>query len=422
MKMSRWIKIAGWTALTVVLVVGAVILVERAEPNVNSYQLRRFAKKLHIKLPPPDPLSDAEKTAANAEAAAWKVKFLAEFPALQATPHPVPPEENGFLMLYELGNLSISAEFEEILRNPGTCDPEAAQRCLAEHAGIVAQAEKIGSLRTRSSIGMPDGYKGFFPARPAKQCCDILLLKASLAAKAGNEEEALRCVNAVGNLAEHLHAVESPTLLTETVAILMDRGRQSLTLKTLLPPLGKSVDLNRWQAELGRLALTPADFAKVLRGEWDASADFMMFPLLVLGNKQGEFPDGEAIARSHSSWCHDAVTTLATVDLAGMKGALVPLSGSGLSEEGRNILSMLTGVNYWIDGYIRAAVVTAQHRAAIELLILEKSGAELSETDAKRVFLDPLTGDPFDFDPIKRELSVRPLSGRDNVDPLTLPW
>ena len=423
MKTTPLIKIAGWTALTVFLVAGAATFFEGTQPSVFVYQLRRLAKKVHITLPPPAPLTEAERAAARAEAAAWKVKFLAEFPALQATPHPVPPEENGFLMLYELGNLSISEEFQETLRNPGTCDPEAAQRGLAEHAGIVEQAEKIGSLRTRSTIGIPDGYKGFISARPAKQSGDILLLKASLAAKAGDEEESLRCVNAVGNLAEHFHDLETPTYLTETVAILMDLARQKLTFETLLPELGKSADLAKWQTELGRLDYSPTGFSKIHRGEWDVAADFLVFPLLVQGNKQGELPDGEAIARIHSSWCNATVTSLLTVDLANLKATLVHPVTSGLSEEGLEILSVMSaGMDAWVGGYVRAAVVTAQGRASMELLILEKVEGELSEADAKRVSHDPLTGDPFDFDPIKRELSVSPLSGRDNVDPLKLPW
>ncbi|MDD2766112.1 MAG: hypothetical protein PHE83_19285 [Opitutaceae bacterium] len=152
---------------------------------------------------------------------ALKDKLTAEFPALKATARPVPDDENGFLLLYKLSggglalcDLPLSTEFKQILRYNTPWNPEIARRCLAEHAKLVSRIEHIAALNTRSSaIKMPPDYVGFINTRSGKTCFDILMVKARLAAEAGDENETLRLIGAAGNLSSHYRDVETPSLL-----------------------------------------------------------------------------------------------------------------------------------------------------------------------------------------------------------------
>lgn len=426
MKSRWWIRIVALTVLTLAFawIVGHFIDNE-ASKNRGNYTLRRIAKKLHIPLQPVS-LSASERAEANATAASWKSKVLIEFPALNISEHPVPDQENGFRLLYELGNgaLPVSEEFSQILSKVSECDQEVAKRCLAEHAEVVAKVEHIGNLQMRSSTGMPNDYIGFISARAGKQCAEIALLKARMAALAGDEEEALRWFSAAGNLADHYQKVEAPSLLSATVCTLIDLLGQNVAFKSLLPALGKSADLDRWKALLWRRDYSTTELAHLLRGEWQIGADFMAFPLLAQSEKQGEIPDAEAVMRLYSSWTNDVITKLPSLGLADVDTVLRPLIGtSKLSEEGRGILDVLSiGLAGWESGYARAAVVLAQGQAAMDLLLLEKSGTKIGAEDAGRITRDPVSGQPFVFDPAKRELS-RELGDDDHkIEPLALPW
>ena len=122
--------------------------------------------------------------------------------------------------LREKMSLLENLKFKDILNTDAVWDPEIVKLCLAEHADLVGRIEYIASLTTRSSANMPADYQGFVGAYPGKTGCDILLLKARLAADAGDETESLRLVAAAANMSSHYHDVECPALYNETVAVL----------------------------------------------------------------------------------------------------------------------------------------------------------------------------------------------------------
>lgn len=418
-------KVTGVTIASVVL--GMLIFTIMGTPDSGGnwiYRSRWLARKLHVKLPPPPALTMAERAAAEGEAAAWKTKLQTEFPVLYVAPRSVMPEENGYLLLWELrGKTEVSEEFGNALRDPAACDPETGRRLLEEYSELVEQAERIGSLRTRSSSGMPKGYQGLMSATDAKRCGEILLFKACLAAKRGDEGEALRCVSACGNLADHLHDLEAPTLLAETVAILTDASKRNIVLADILPTVGKSADLARWKTELARKEYSTHEYARLLRGEWEISADFMMFPLIAISKHQNLMPDAEAVARFHSSWVSDMVTKLPSLGLADLdRGLALPMI-SGFSGEGGEVLSAVhEGLRSWSNGYRAQAVKNAQALVVMDLLIMEKSGTTLTDTSTLGASRNPLTGDPFVFDPAKRTISEGKTLGETAGDPLALPW
>ena len=358
---------------------------------------------------------------------ALKDKLAAEFPALHVTSRPVPDDANGFLLLHQLSGSSgfpLSEEFKQILSRDAAWDPEAATRCLTESADLVSRIERIASLTTRSSSNMPADYRGFIKARTGKTCCDILLLKARLAAQAGDDPEARRLVAAAGNVGFHYHEVECPSLLSETVAILIDLEVGRVVFKTLLPALGRHADLGRWQATLGKRSYSTADLAQVMRGEWNVSAEHLSLPLMLAEESDHRLPDAEAVARVGASWFNRCVTRLPAGSLADVDRAFQPAADvSHLSKEGREwAYDYSAGSLSWAKGYVRAAAVHAQYLAALELLILERAGATLAATAAARITRDPLSGAAFEFDAAKRVLAAPSATAKLEIEPLALPW
>src|ERR1035437_4587750 len=101
-------------------------------------------------------------------------QLVTEFPALRITEHPVRDDQNGFLLFFKPpwalsgDELPLTKEFEHFLLQQDDkipWSPEIAKRCLAENAHVVAQIERIASLKTRWSANMPAGYNGFVGAR-----------------------------------------------------------------------------------------------------------------------------------------------------------------------------------------------------------------------------------------------------------------
>ncbi|HEX7262042.1 MAG TPA: hypothetical protein VF258_09520, partial [Luteolibacter sp.] len=322
-------------------------------------------------------------------------------------------------------HMPISKELEQILDEQTPWNPETAKRRLAEHAELVAKIEHIATLSTRSSSNIPSDHRGFTQVRAGINGCRILLLKARLAAEAGDEAETLRLVSAAANLGSHYHDIESPSLHDETVAIPVDLNIHRATFTTLLPALGKSADLVRWKSVLGRKVYSSGEFAKVLRGEWHIGADFMVFPMLGVMKQSGGLPDAEATAHSYSFRFNQSIADIPSRSLADLMNYDFQAAGgvSHLSEEGRSIMDLnSTGYNAWPQCYANQATIQQQYQAALDLLILEKSGATLTPADASRIAHDPVSGSPFVFDAASRQISTPTGTVTSTPDPLTLPW
>lgn len=372
--------------------------------------------------------SPAARKALREGCAAMKAKMLLEHPGLQMEARPVPTEENGFRALHKLAAYpkGMGPDFESlrVLLDDSSLawDPERAKAALAANADWVELAEKIAAMTSRSSTDMPSDYNGFFSARAAKNLGDTLMLKARLAAGAGDAGEALRLTNATRNLASHLHEVEQPTLLGETVRILVDLGVVAKAFDQLFPKLGPEADLNAWKSALAFTNYNPADFAHVMRGEWHVTAEYYLYPA-ILRQKPS---DGEALARVHAVNFEQFVG-----DLQGMSWPQFASQGcgnltvdvSGLSAKSREIIGTFqVGSSAWNKGYLRAVSVGAIHEAAIDLLILEQSGETLSEGSVVKLKPDPVSEKGYRFDPASRTLFPPAEIGGDNVSPVKLPW
>lgn len=395
--------------------------------NSTFLELLRYKEEPRFNDPTPEQIAETRQATQDLMA-----KMTGEFPALRITERPVPDAQNAFLLLYQLSGsstapgLPLSQEFRQLLSDEIPWDAGIAARCLDEHADLVSRIEHIASLTTRSSANMPDDFDGFVPARVAKSCAEILLIKARLAAEAKDEQATLRFVTATGNLASHYRGIETRTLLGETIAVLIDLSVRKITFQHLLPALGRDADLVQWKTALSSRGYTPADFADVMRGEWTIGTRYFLLPGILRKGHPDTPPDAEALTRAYSSRFNDEVTRLPGMSLATLletgfhtESGLDPK----LSKRSQEIMDIfMIGSRAWSKGYCRAACILAQYQAAFDLMILEKSGTTLAANMTFHATPNPITDKPFVFDPTTRELSLPPQAPKIEVEPIRLPF
>ncbi|MGC4013503.1 MAG: hypothetical protein QM755_03140 [Luteolibacter sp.] len=220
--------------------------------------------------------------------------------------------------------------------------------------------------------------------------------------------------------------METPTLLSETVRILLDLEVQRYSFEHLLPALGKGADLERWKAALARYRYSPSDLADVMRGEFQTMGRQMLLPM-VLNDRNPELP-GDATELAHAfAAAYDTVVTRmqaqTCVELAENPGLTEPQEAGELSKENRELLNVLfIGSQSWGHGFVRAITVLSQHQAALDLLIREKGGTENPGGPATFATQDPVNLEPFVFDSTFRKVHVQTSCDGSKIEPLRLPW
>lgn len=375
-----------------------------------------------------------EQIAADrARLAGLREKMLTEFPDLVIHWKPVPDERNGFLNSYKLaqqmqiGIMRVSPDLSSLLKTGTPWDAAAMRAELAEHRELVERIESIAAMPSRSQSELPKSNFGFHSGMPEiKLCADVLIAKARLAAEAKDEEEALRLTASSLNLASHLDQVEAPTFSLSSAAMLLDFGVGESVTSWLLPALGPEADLPRWRAVLAsRPDYTPDSYSRILPGEWQILMDSVFMPYVLMNVADKPADEAEAFYRALSSQYVSRMRTL-----SGQKAGFLltvprpPLPAYPLSAEMRRLMDIhWDGSENWGKGYARAAATRAMTLAALDLLILEKSGTTPTADSVSKVALDPISGEAFSFDPQTRTLTTPPTFPKDiEVKSVTLPW
>jgi hypothetical protein len=372
------------------------------------------------------PVSESDRKRMEIRHEELKRNLLAEYPILRINQRLVPNEENGFLQIHQLGK---DAEFRQwepgLLEKLSDCmhiwDSDKARAVLTKYPAFIEKAKRIASLPSRSSTLLREDYNGFFEARSAKALHDVFLLQARLEAETGNESSALEATRNAMQIRNHIHDVEAPSFLTETVVTLLDLSRMEWVTDVILPKLGSKVDLGAWMEMMVGEAHVPARLAMVSRGEWHTSADYMFLPQILMDHHNGKLEDPDETARvwsARTAWRVAGLENKPAVGFRDLNRSDGKPDSDSLSKEGRAIIDDIdSGMLPWNKSILRAAVIVAQRRAMMDLLIHERDRRAIPE------LLDPVSGLPFRFDPFKRMLHAPKWEGAPgDVPPLKLPW
>lgn len=355
-----------------------------------------------------------------------KRSLLAEFPSLQLEKRSVPDAENGFLQIQRLGKHPESYQFESgLLDGLSNCvksrDSGKVREFLTKYPAFIAEAERIAALPSQSSMLPHQDYNGYFEAGSANALHDVLLLRARLAAESGDEFAALDATRKAMRIRNHLHDVEAPSLLTETVAIMLDISRMEWVTDGILPKLGSKADLGAWRKIMGGEDNPPSRFATVIRGEWHTSADHMFLPHVLLDHHQGNLSDPDETARvwsARAAWRIAELEKKPAIGFRDLNGSEGKPGSEALSKQGRAIVDNIdAGGASWSKGIIRALVISAQRDAVMDVLMSERDGRAIPE------LVDPVSGLPFRFDASTRMIHAPTWKGApEDLPPLKLPW
>ncbi len=374
-----------------------------------------------------DPRDLAKASELRRLAEPWHQKLLLRFPELAVTLRNVPDERNGFLKWLDFSDkmkgddgsgqpvLDLPKELSDYLNQNGAWNSDAAKVWLDQHKSLLDEIRAIGLLPDRSVNGIPTERWGFIPARFAKTCGDVLIIEARLAAEQGDPAAALESIRAVTGLADHFTEIETPTLLAATVHSLMRLNLASHVLNDIIPALpAGQVDPAAWENALNPTVSGPAEFARIMTGDWSVMNRDYLLPMLLDAEDPKYPPDGGdlldyvslsylEIVRSHESATLSDLPTLQFPPIA---------DASHLSRaSGQAAATISMGASAWRKGWDRAQSVSAMNQAAFAIM------------KNQPIPQDPVYGVDYRWDPATRQLSMP--SGNDfdamGIKPITVP-
>lgn len=341
----------------------------------------------------------------------WFAEVRARNPELEPEWKTVPDDENGFLQWLEFcekhevdgphgfGKLDMPENIAAMLSDPEKWDAGAMRAYLDENKELMESITRIGLLPGQSAAGIEVNRLGFVGARFTKQCTELLLADARLAAEAGDLDLALTRVKAVSGLASHYDQIEAPTLMMATVSTLVRMNTQDQFMKYFLPTLnGNTAEIARWREIVRSPNMEPAGYARFLRGEGWAGLGAMVIPLVNTSNSspsQPHIPDPDALfdafAQSSVATAKNAQTFSLDQFFIGDDDPESPIDVSHLSQEARDLLeTSRIGTSAWAKGWARSVSLSARTDAALAIL----QGAEIP--------IEPFTGLPYIYDPVTR--------------------
>lgn len=261
---------------------------------------------------------------------------------------------------------------KDFLRGKAQWDPVAAEAFLDDEKATIAKIRAIGLMPERSSHGIDVGRYVFTSARLAKNFAEALMLDARLAADRGDAATALESIRAAKGLGDHLHLIETPTLLAATIQIIVQTSLEEFVLTEIIPALsGGKVDPGAWENVLRPGASPPAEFARLMKGEWSVTVRYFLIPHLLNGEialdpeASGDFLDAHAatfaeIVRSHE---YAELSDLPKLDMPPEPDL------THLPDIAQELLEIFQiGIGAWRKGWDRAQSASARTQAAFAIL------------------------------------------------------
>ena len=340
----------------------------------------------------------------------WYRELLEKHPELAVSFKDVPDDRNGFLQLlnftdrfgeYGGKGLPLPEEIRAMFDGKQPWDAAAMAKWLEENRALFDEILAIGLLPDQSVKGIDMDRLKFFGARLPHDCTRLLLAHARVAMESGDEAGALQSTRAALGISGHMDRIEMPSLLSETVALLVRQSVRKAIFDHLIVAEGS--DFAAWQDLLTRDQDTPADLARVFLGEWHHSTRSFLLPGLLgdprslpmlLDNSGREadplrkINDPDAVLAAQIAYYTQITARMKESAIGNIPGLSAnPPDTTGLSEDGAAMLDMLfKGSTAWSKGWTRTQTDAAILNAALQAA----SGGEIP--------LEPYTGKPFVID------------------------
>jgi hypothetical protein len=374
-----------------------------------------------------DPRDQAKASELWRLAEAWHQKLLLRFPELAVAMKSIPDDQNGFLKWLDLSDkikadhpesvprITFPKELDDYLNHQGAWNADAAKAWLAQQKSLVDEIHAIGRLPERSVNGIPIDRWGFISAHFGKSCGGVMILEARLAAEMGDVAAALESTRAAKGLADHFSEVETPSLLSATVQILLQSDLERRVLHEILPALpAGEVNPAEWEAVLKPTAHSPAEFARLMKGEWSVGSRQFLLPMLLDAEDPKLPPDPGELLDVYSL---NFLEIVRVHEVAGIKDLptleMPPVPNSShLSRASRGAVESLSiGSMAWRKGWDRIQSSSAMTQAAFAIM----KGQPIPQ--------DPVYGQDYRWNPATRQLSMPAGKTFDAMDikPISVP-
>jgi len=378
-----------------------------------------------------DPLDIARTKEIRRLADALHQRVLQRYPELAVPDKNIPPERNGFLKLLELSErfdadpdrpgtrrckeIGFPEDLKKQLRGESPWNPESVRNWLSSEKPLMDELHGIGLMPGQSIAGIELDRWSFISARFGKSCADALLMEARLAAEDGDAARAMESVQAANGFANHLGNVETPTLLAVTVQILIQMDIRNKALTEIMPALPSGqLDPAAWENAVNPTVSQPAEFARIMKGEWNVTAREYILPMVTDTRDPKYPPDPEALIDFHAASFVDVVRQHEAASLADLPNIEIfgSYDNSHLSRSSRQLTNMLgIGMQAWRKGWDRAQSAAAMTQAAFAIM------------KGQAVPNDPVYGLPYRWDAATRTLSApdSPVFKEMGIKPLSIP-
>lgn len=386
------------------------------------------AKTAKLSDRPPSDDNHRHEEALDLAADRWFADLQKRYPWLAVEFRDVPDEQNGFLRYIEYlrtldsdgpsPRLPIPGSIQAMMDDATSFDAEAYAAWMEMNRPLLADILAIAEAPDRSSKGIDPWDFVFIEARPAAQMAGLLRLEARLAMTRSDQERTRRLFAAAMNLASHFDGIETPTLLSSTVAILIRSSSQNDFLNNHLPTIADDpAALKVWREALRHQEPLIDSTRNLLVGEWHVTTRAMILPGMISGNPRWFGEGTEEIIREAQPWldAHASILKNAFVGLtteSPSKFAEHPFrmapEASQLCDASREQLEALGGgTATWLGGMHRAQTEMAMTDALFAIALGENPP------------VDPISGKPFVWDSGARTLSAPFANG--DIEPLCLP-
>ena len=379
-----------------------------------------FYDLLHSK----DPADHAKAAALRKKAAELYQRVLERYPELAVEMRNVPPERNGFLKWLELSErfqadpsrlekdgaktIGMPESLKEFLAGRGPWNAAEARAWLAKEKAFLDELRAASLLPERSVTGIDVHRYSFINMRLAKECGEMLMLEACLAAEDGNTAGALEAVQAARGLADHMGKVEMPSLIAVTVQLLLEFQLRSYTMAHVIPSLPEGqFEPGVWEKVLQADPVPPESFVRIVKGDWNIGAQEFFLPII------SDLEDPKYPKDPEAAIDYNAGNSIALMKAYEGKSSLAdwntvtppPLMDmSHLSRSSRDVAEMMcVGWRAWADGLERSQHSMGMTQAAFAIM----------KGEAPPV--DPVRGLPYVWNPATRELSLPPDPAFDQV-------
>ncbi|WP_035612869.1 hypothetical protein [Haloferula sp. BvORR071] len=361
-----------------------------------------------------------DRKAIDEAAERWYQELLAKHPEFRIEYRTVPDEQNGYLQwigfLQKLGTKGELPDFQEIREALGPSDKidiALIEKWIAAHPDLLVEVLRIAELPDRSTKGIAPGqlfkfYSGDFQL--------LLAAHARLAAAQGDPAAALRSHAAAFNLAGHVDGVEGADMLHSVTAASI-RGRVVAELyEYLLPKISADPALLAEARNLLAGAGLGASASQIAIGEWNSATRNFLIPAL-LGDTEAKLQvipvtNMQAFLDAYTAGMKEMAAYFNTPAFHG--NAAIPQAAALDLLSGQDHNALQTILDFY-TGPIEAVRLQqadfVRHQAAMAILGGEEPPLEL------------LTGEPFVWDPVTRQLSFpADMKGTNpTLNPITLP-